>query len=31
MHELEDQFTMVFKSLNAVDTVDLVNKYISRP
>jgi fructose/tagatose bisphosphate aldolase len=31
MQELEDQFTMVFKRLNAVDTVDLVNKYISRP
>ncbi len=28
MAELEDQFTMVFKSLNAVDTVDLVNKYV---
>ncbi|UCC16023.1 MAG: class II fructose-bisphosphate aldolase [Dehalococcoidales bacterium] len=31
MQELEDQFTMVFKSLNAVDTVDLVSKYISKP
>ena len=31
MQELEDQFTMVFKSLNAVNTVDLVNKFITRP
>lgn len=31
MQELEDQFTMVFRSLNAVDTVDLVSKYISKP
>jgi len=31
MQELEDQFTMVFKRLNATDTVDLVNKYITKP
>ena len=31
MQELEAQFTMVFKSLNAVDTVNLVNKFISKP
>jgi fructose/tagatose bisphosphate aldolase len=31
MQELEDQFTMVFKRLNAVDTVDLVKKYILKP
>ena len=31
MQELEDQFTMVFKRLNAVDTVDLVKKYIQKP
>ncbi len=31
MQELEDQFTMVFKRLNAVDTVDLTNKYVLKP
>jgi fructose/tagatose bisphosphate aldolase len=29
--ELEERFSMIFKSLNVVNTVELVNKYISQP
>jgi len=30
-NELEERFTLIFKSLNVVNTVDLVNKYVKRP
>ncbi len=29
MKELEDRFSLVFHKLNAIDTVDLVNKYVT--